>query len=45
MPESAAIDEIMYRRYVIDKVSKGREAVREGGTVAMDELKREVESW
>jgi hypothetical protein len=45
MPESAEIDDIMYRLYVIDKVRKGREAVREGRTVAMDELKREVESW
>jgi len=45
MPESAEIDDIMYRLYVIDKVRKGREAVREGRTVAMEELKREVESW
>ena len=45
MPESAEIDDIMYRLYVIDKVRKGRDAVREGRTVAMDELKREVESW
>jgi hypothetical protein len=45
MPESAEIEDIMYRLYVIDKVRKGREAVREGRTVAMDELKREVESW
>ncbi len=45
MPESAEIDDIMYRLYVIDKVRKGREAVREGRTLAMDELKREVESW
>jgi len=27
MPDSADIDEIMYRLYVIDKVRKGREAV------------------
>ena len=27
------------------KVRKGREAVREGRTVAIHELKREVESW
>ena len=45
MPESAEIDDIMYRLYVIDKVRKGREAVREGRTVSMEELKREVESW
>jgi predicted transcriptional regulator len=45
MQEPADIDDIMYRLYVIDKVRKGREAVEEGRTVTVEELKREVESW
>ena len=45
MPDSADIDEIMYRLYVIDKVRKGREAVKQGDTVSIEELKREIESW
>ena len=45
MPDSADIDEIMYRLYVIDKVRKGREAVEQGDTVSIEELKREIESW
>ena len=45
MPDSADIDEIMYRLYVIDKVRKGRDAVERGETVAIEELKKEIESW
>jgi hypothetical protein len=45
MPDSADIDEIMYRLYVIDKVRKGREAVEQGDTISIGELKREIESW
>jgi len=45
MPDSADIDETMYRLYVIDKVIKGREAVEQGDTISIEELKREIESW
>lgn len=45
MPDSADIDEIMYRLYGVDKVRKGREAVQRGETIAIEELKKEIESW
>ena len=45
MPDSADIDEIMYRLYVIDGLRKGREAVLQGDVVSAEELKREIESW
>ena len=45
MPDTAEIDDIMYRLYVIDKVRKGREAVRRGEVLSIEELKKEVESW
>jgi hypothetical protein len=35
----------MYRLYVIDKVRKGREAINQGDSVSVEELKREMESW
>ena len=44
MPDSADIDEIMYRLYVIDKVRKGREAVLQGDVIPVEDLKREIES-
>ena len=45
MPETADIDDIMYRLYVIDKVRKGREAVQRGETISIEDLKKEIESW
>jgi hypothetical protein len=45
MPDTAEIDDIMYRLYVIDKVRKGREAVTQGDTVPAEELQKEIESW
>ena len=45
MPETAEIDDIMYRLYVIDKVRKGREAVQQGEVLSIEELKKEIELW
>jgi hypothetical protein len=45
MPDSAEIDDIMYRLYVIDKVRKGRKAVLRGETISIKDLKKEIESW
>jgi hypothetical protein len=45
LPESADIDDIMYRVYVIDKVKKGQEAVKEGEVVTVELLKEEMKSW
>jgi len=45
LPESSNIDDIMYRLYVIDKVKKGQEAIKEGKTISVEDLKKEVQSW
>ncbi|MBI2429200.1 MAG: hypothetical protein HYV29_10490 [Ignavibacteriales bacterium] len=45
MPETATIEEIMYRLYVLDKIAKGREAVRVSKVVSVDELKKEMRQW
>ena len=45
MPDTAEIDDIMYRLYVIDKVRKGREAVQRDEVLSIEELKKEIESW
>lgn len=45
LPDSASIDDIMYRLYVIDKVRKGREAIQQGDSIPIEELKGEMESW
>lgn len=45
LPESADIDDIMYRLYVIDKIKKGQEAVKGGKTISIESLKEEMKSW
>ncbi len=45
MPETADIDDIMYRLYVIDKVRKGKEAVQQGKIISVEELREEIKSW
>ncbi len=45
LPETAEIDEIMYRLYVIDKIKKGQNAVRENKIISIDALKTEMKSW
>jgi len=45
LPDSATIEDIMYRLYVIDKIKRGLEAIHNGETVTLDELQREIETW
>jgi hypothetical protein len=45
MPDTAEIDDIMYRLYVIDKVRKVREAVQMDEVLSIEELNIEIESW
>ena len=45
LPESADIDDIMYRLYVIDKIKKGQEAIKDEKTISVESLKEEIKSW
>ena len=45
MPDTSEIDDIMYRLYVVDKVRKGREAVKQGEVISIEDLKKEIESF
>jgi hypothetical protein len=45
LPDSADMEEIMYRLYVLDKVRKGQEDVDQGRLTDADDLKREIEQW
>jgi len=45
LPETADMEEIMYRLYVLDKVRKGQESAGKGETMASDDVKREIDSW
>ncbi len=45
LPETADLDEIMYRIYVIDKIKKGQEAIKDGKSISVASLKEEIKSW
>lgn len=45
LPDTAGLDDIMYKLYVIYKINRGEEAIRRGETVSVDQLKQEVNSW
>ena len=45
LPDTADMEEIMYRLYVLDKVRKGQEDVKQGRLTPADDLKHEIEKW
>ena len=45
LPDTADMEEIIYRLYVLDKIRKGQEAVEQGKTQTSEELQREIDSW
>ena len=45
IPDTAEIDDIMYRLCAIDKVRKGRVAIQQMEAVLTENLEKEVESW
>jgi predicted transcriptional regulator len=45
LPDSAPLDEIVYRLYVLNKVQQGLKDIDAGRTVSSEELAREIEAW
>ena len=45
MPDTAKIDEIMYKLYVIDKINKGEKDINEDNFVDVNQLRKEIEQW
>ena len=45
LPDTADMEEIMYRLYVLDKVRKGQEDIGQGRLTPADDLKHEIENW
>lgn len=45
LPDSANMDDIMYHLYVLDKIRKGQEAIKDGKIISVEELKKEMKSW
>ena len=45
LPDTADMEEIMYRLYVLDKVRKGQKDVEQGRHIPAADLKHEVDQW
>ncbi len=45
LPDSAPLDEIVYRLYVLNKVQQGMKDVDAGRGMKSEELAREIEQW
>jgi predicted transcriptional regulator len=45
LPDNVALDEIVYRLYVINKVRQGMQDVEAGRSLSSEELAREIEQW
>lgn len=45
LPDSANMDDIMYHLYVLDKIRKGQEAIKDDKIISVEELKKEMKSW
>lgn len=44
MPNTATMDDIMYRLCVLDKIRKGLEAAERGEVISQDDLQGEIET-
>ncbi|KOR32034.1 hypothetical protein TI05_09845 [Achromatium sp. WMS3] len=45
LPDDANIDDIMEQLYIIEKLRKSREAIRNNRTISHTELEREIQQW
>ena len=45
LPDTVAIDDIMYQLYVLSKVKKGQEQIKNGEFTTVENLRREIETW
>lgn len=41
LPDEISLDDIIYQPYVIDKIRKGREAVKQDDVITSEDLKKE----
>jgi hypothetical protein len=45
LPENADIEDIMYKLYVIDKIHKGQDAIKNNKVITNEDLKKEIATW
>lgn len=45
LPETASIDDMMYRLYVLDKISQAQDAIANDDVIDINDFKKEIELW
>ena len=45
LPEDVDFEEMMYEMYVLEKIIKGKQAIKDGKFTSNSDLKKEVETW
>ena len=45
LPDDASLDDIMYNLYVVEKVRKGKNDIRNGNYRSGEALKKEIDKW
>ena len=45
LPDNVALDEIVYRLYVLNKVHQGLDDINAGRVISSDVLAAEIEQW
>lgn len=45
LPDTANLEDIMYRLYVPGKIKEGQDAVKKGKVIPVEELKKEIQAW
>jgi predicted transcriptional regulator len=45
LPNNSAIEDIQYRLYILDKISKGQQDIRDGKGISHQEAKARLSKW
>lgn len=45
LPDSADMDQIMYRLYVLENIRRGQRDADNGDSIALQELRQEMQAW
>ena len=45
LPENIELDDLMYRLYILEKVSQGQDAINQGKKITLADLQKEIENW
>ena len=45
LPDETSLEEIQYHLYVLQKIERGRQDIREGRVISQDEVETRMDRW